>query len=227
MVIKKKIVLIIDDDLDFCFLARTILEAQGMEVIDFGNLSDARIFLQDTIPNIIILDMELEKEHGTDFLKERATNPIWTKIPVIVCSSQNLAKTVKDAIRFGADDYLLKPIKQTWLIQRIRKNLIKESHLAYYFNEAEEVDLITEAKPISVAETSFVGRSIIGFEKGAIVLATIPQPNDEPPIITHFKCEEKSRFSSSGPFDTLLIIAAVTETEKNRVKMLKSFWSFT
>lgn len=223
MVIKKKTVLLIDDDPDFSALVKTILEAKGMDVISVDAIAQAKIVLAQEVPNVILLDMELSNEYGTDFLKERSKNPLWAKIPVIVCSSQNLATIVKAAIRFGADDYLLKPIKQTWLIQRIRKNLIKEDDLTFYFDESEEVDIIVAAKPISVSKTSFIGRASIGFDKGALATLTIPQGDGE---VAHsdFKSDGKSRFHSRGPFDTLFSTVEITESEKNRVHLLKTFW---
>jgi DNA-binding response OmpR family regulator len=225
MVIKKKTVLVIDDDPDFSFLVSTILEAKGMDVLTASNIADARLILEKEAPNIIMLDMELHNEHGTDFLKERALNILWSKIPVIVCSSQSLSTVVKSAIRFGADDYLLKPIKQTWLIQRIRKILIKEESLTYYFKDDQEIELIISAKPISVSKTSFIGRSSIGFEKGSVVTVAMPMSDGTINQID-FKSAEKSQFSSHGPFDTLFTTVEVTENEKNRIQLLKSFWSF-
>lgn len=225
MVIKKKTILLIDDDPDFVMLAKSILEAQGVDVVECYTLKSAREYLEKDMPNAILLDMGLENEHGTDFLKERAENPLLMKIPVIVCSGQNIAETVKMAIKFGADDYLLKPIKQTWLLQRLRKALLKESKLDYVFDENEEINIIMESRPASVTDTTFIGNASIGFDKGAVVLVSIPQPEGEP-VIAHFKASEKSRFSKKGPFETMFSSANLTEEARNKVKMLKSFWKF-
>ena len=225
MAIKNKITLVIDDDPDFCAYVRAILEAQGMTVIAVMSINEAKNVLENEVPSVILLDMELQNEFGTDFLKERSENTLWSKIPVIVCSSQNLAAVVKAAIRFGADDYLLKPIKQTWLIQRVRKALLKEGSLSYFFKPEEEIEILIEASPVSINKTSIVARSSMGFEKGAYVSATIPDPKgSDVPIIAPFKSDEKSRFHFRGPFDTLFSTAAITETEKNRVQLLKTFW---
>jgi DNA-binding response OmpR family regulator len=223
MVIKKKVALIVDDDPDFCILVRTILEAKGMGVVAVSSISHAKDYLEIESPNIILLDMELQNENGTDFLKERASNIIWSKIPVIVCSSQSVAAIVKAAIKFGADDYLLKPIKQTWLIQRIRKNLLKEEGLEFNFSDDEEIEVLVDAKAVSVSKTSFMGRSSIGFETGALVTAIIPTEGSETSI-SQLKSDEKSRYSSKGPFDTLFSVASITESEQKRVQLLKTFW---
>ncbi len=224
MVIKKKKVLLIDDDVDFRSLVITILEAKGMDVVPAASIGQALAILEKDVPSVILLDMELQGENGIDFLKQRYVHLLWAKIPVIVCSSQAIATVVKTAIRFGADDYLLKPIKQTWLIQRIRKVLMNEEGLKHYFAHDEEVEILIEAKPISVSKTSFIARSSIGFDQGAFVVASIPQPDGAEPVVTQFKSDEKSRFNIRGPFDTLFTTAAVTEAEKNRIQLLKTFW---
>lgn len=225
MVIKKKKILLIDDDPDFILLVKSILEAQGMEILECTTLKKAKECLEKDLPNVILLDMGLQGEHGTEFLKERADNPLWAKIPVIVCSGQNLAATVKMAIKYGADDYLLKPIKQTWLLQRIRKCLIKEESQVHFFDEGEEIDLIMDARPDSVSESGFIGNASIGFDKGAVVKVSIPQPEGEP-VVAYFKTDGKSRFSRRGPFETLFSNATLSEETKNKVKMLKTFWKF-
>lgn len=222
MGIKKKTALLIDDDQDFCSLVRTILEAKGMEVKELSCISHAREFLQKEIPNIILLDINLLGENGTEFLKERARNSLWAKIPVIVCSSQNLAATVKTAIHYGADDYLLKPIKQTDLLQRIRKYLLKEINLAHYFEPDEIVEIIAEARTIATSDASFVSRADIGFAKGAVSEVHIPV-NEKDPLVSHFISEEKSKYGH-GHYDTVFTNAAVMEAEKNRILMLKTFW---
>lgn len=224
MVIKRKSALVIDDDPDFCAIIRAILEAKGMDVIDVASISEAKNYLTSNTPNIILLDMELKDEYGTDFLKERSTNFTWSRIPVIVCSSQSMATVVKAAIKFGADDYLIKPIKQTWLIQRIRKNLIKEDTLIFNFPEDEEIELEVEATSISVSKTSFIARGCVGYDVGAVITAEIPLVENEEPVVSKFRCEDKSRFSNKGPFDTLLSSSAITEADQRRLQLMKAFW---
>lgn len=225
MVIKKKSALVVDDDMAFCELVKTILEAKGMDVVVVYSITQAKEYLKTEVPNVILLDMELHNERGNDFLKDRAKDPTLSKIPVIVCSSNAVSTIVKEAIRYRADDYLLKPIKQTWLIQRVRKLLMREESMTYYFDENEEVDLEVEATPVSISKENFIARSSIGMEKGTVVTVSIPQA-DYSIMTNDFKCEEKSRYHSRGPFDTLFVSANLTENEKNRVQLLKSFWKF-
>lgn len=223
MVIKKKIALVIDDDPDFCAIVRAILEAKGMEVVDVSSIKEAKNYLFNQVPNIILLDMELKDEYGTDFLKERSTNFAWSRIPVIVCSSKSMITVVKAAIKYGADDYLIKPIKQTWLIQRIRKTLIKDDTLSFDFPDEEEIQIEVEATSISVSKTSFIARGSVGYAVGALITATIPLPEGDP-IVSQFKCVEKSRFNAKGPFDTVLSSSAISDAEKKRLQLMKAFW---
>ena len=225
MVLKKKTILVIDDDPDFRNFVRVLLESKGMEVIEASTLDEAHTKLQERTPNIILLDMELENESGIDFLQERAIKPGLSRIPVVVCSSQNLSTVVLEAIRNGADDYLLKPMKQPWLMQRIRKHLINEVELSYTFPDGEEapVQMAIDAQAVFMSGDSFLARSQMGFGKN--VVAQIDVSTNKGLVTCHFKSAEKSRFSTKGPFDTLLTERGLDSDEKARLKMLKTFWS--
>ncbi len=223
MSVKKKTVMVIDDDPDFRNYVKAILEVKGIEVSEAASLVEAAKVLAERRPNIILLDMELGGERGNQFLLERSIQPALAKIPVIVCSSQNLATIVKEAIRYGADDYLIKPIKQTWLMQRIRKHLINEVEMSYSFDENVDVEMALEALPVSVSDESFLARSQLGFGKGVIVQASIADHENNVDVY-YFRSIEKSKYSSKGPFDTMFSEAGITQSERDRLKMLKTFW---
>ena len=122
-----KRVLQIDDDPSFRLVVRKILEAQGMLYEEAPDLTSARQALAALAPDIIILDLNLEAgEKGQTFLLERRENSAWKKIPVLVCSADAQAEVVRECVLHGADDFLLKPIKQSWLIQRLNKHLLQQ-----------------------------------------------------------------------------------------------------
>ncbi len=226
MVIKNKYVMVIDDDPSFTAIIRAILEDKGMDVVECNSIAEARKAMETNLPNLILLDMELPGENGADFLKERAISKLLADIPVIVCSSHNEAKTVKEAIRFGANDYLLKPIKQTWLLQRVRKCLMRESREAYFFNDDEEIELLVDARAISITDTGFVASSSTGFEINTEVVADISSGDKAKSIVTNVKVDVKSRYHAQGPFITIFKVSGITVEENNRVQMLKAFWKF-
>lgn len=117
-----KSILIIDDDPDFCELVKTILKANNYEVKESYNLLEAMMMMKEELPDLILLDLELIKENGVDFLKKRAGSALLQTIPVIVCSNHNTSNVVLSAVRNGADDYIIKPITPEMLLERVKKH---------------------------------------------------------------------------------------------------------
>jgi len=124
MSLKKKELLIIDDDIDQINLIKKILEVQGMRVQSAKNLTEANKVLKKQIPHIIILDLNLKKEEsGYDFLKEKSKDHKLKNIPVIVQTSAVTKENVTKSLAFGAVDFAAKPLKSQALILKIKKHL--------------------------------------------------------------------------------------------------------
>lgn len=236
MVIKKKSVLLIDDDPDFRAIVETILERQGMDIISCTKLQEAAERLKETLPDLIILDLRLEKEHGVQFLQQRLGDKFLSQIPVIICSSENSAPLIRSILKFSSVDYLLKPIKQAWLIQKVRKALLTERSLKVEFSN-EVVNLEVSADALDVTGNGLVIESNIGFEKDIVVEVNIKEKKrahifkDEVEEtngrkIAYLKTIDKSKYNRKGTFETSLSIAGVTVEDKTRIKLLKTFWRF-
>ncbi len=114
-------VLIVDDDyinrkLLISILKKELYQVETIESID-GH--DALILCQNH-PDIqlILLDIEMPKVNGIEFLERYHADKNFKKVPTIAISSNDLHK--KDAKRSGADAFLVKPITEEKLIEAIR-----------------------------------------------------------------------------------------------------------
>jgi len=72
-------------------------------------------------PDLIILDMEMPKVTGLEFLDILRYTPSYANIPVIIVSGDNDPADVKDAFRRGASDYVRKPYDGEELMLRINR----------------------------------------------------------------------------------------------------------
>ncbi len=235
MVIKKKSVLIVDDDPDFRIILETILERQGMDLQSCSSLQEVNEKLKVSLPDLIILDLKLGTEHGVQFLHQRFGDKNLSQIPVIICSSENSAPLIKSILKFKSVDYLLKPIKQAWLIQKVRKALLNSRELRVDFTN-EIVSLEISADAIRATNKELIIESNVGLEKDVVVEVEIIEKmpsgifNTEEVKNGHkvafLKSSEKSKYNRYGTFETVLSVAGVTQDEKTRIKLLKSFWRF-
>ena len=77
--------------------------------------------LTATRPDLIILDMEMPKVSGLEFLDILRYTPNYGQIPVIIVSGNNTPADVKEAFRRGAADYVRKPYDCEELVLRINR----------------------------------------------------------------------------------------------------------
>ena len=109
-------VLLVEDDPDQRSLIAEYLAAHGYSTTAGSDLTSARQLLRDRHFSIILLDLALGAEDGTDFLRELGTG--WSP-PIIVISARAEEVDRIVALELGADDYLVKPFSLRELLAHI------------------------------------------------------------------------------------------------------------
>ena len=120
-------VLIVDDERAICYLIRKLIHWEELGLIYAGSASDgweAWSMAQKKRPDIIITDIQMPKMNGMELIERFREEKIPTDF-VIVSGYQEF-EYAKQAIRFGVEDYLLKPIKEAEL-NRILKRICEKS----------------------------------------------------------------------------------------------------
>lgn len=109
----KKTVLIIDDDYSFVLIASRVLNVLNIDSMSADCIESANDVLKEITPSLIFLDMSLSENgmNGLDFLEERSKDKALRNIPTIMLSSDGNYGTIYEALKFGADSYLIKPLK--------------------------------------------------------------------------------------------------------------------
>jgi DNA-binding response OmpR family regulator len=67
---KKNLILIVDDDQAICLLLREFLEEKGFEVVVAHDGLKAIELVEKHVPDLVITDLLLPKEHGIDVIHE-------------------------------------------------------------------------------------------------------------------------------------------------------------
>ncbi len=97
-----------------------------------GSVADARVMIPNTAPDLLLLDIELSDGTGFDLLRDLPDRPF--RVIFITAYNQHAIR----AIKFGAYDYLLKPVDEdelTAALERLRSE--KESISKIQFEVAE------------------------------------------------------------------------------------------
>ena len=125
-------ILIIEDDPDHTelILDELNLEDDDREVIILKDGQEALDYFQKTrikgngkeqsIVNLIILDLNLPKICGMDILKIIKSNPRYRSIPTVILSTSSDQEIINQAFEEGANDYITKPISYDEYVEKIR-----------------------------------------------------------------------------------------------------------
>jgi putative two-component system response regulator len=116
-------VLIVDDDFINRKLISTLLKKHTDIIgtmVEAENGSEAlSILREDSSINMILLDIMMPILDGKEFLKIFRSDEENNSIPIIVLSTDDTQRTT--VFNYGADAFLLKPIKEGELIPAIKK----------------------------------------------------------------------------------------------------------
>jgi len=114
------VVLAVDDDMINLKLLKSMLMKSGKvkEVIEAKNGSDAIGVLKsrDDI-DLILLDIIMPVMGGIEMLKVVRADDNLRQLPIIVLTTDETKKS--DALEFGANGFLMKPIRNNDLLQKI------------------------------------------------------------------------------------------------------------
>jgi DNA-binding NarL/FixJ family response regulator len=120
---EKKIILLVDDEeIIRSSLGLTIQEA-GYEMVIAGDGESAIAALQGNTVDLVITDLMMEPMDGIQLLDR--IKHLNSRIPVIILTAYGDMNSAIDALRLGADDYLLKPCNIDELILRVSNCLEK------------------------------------------------------------------------------------------------------
>ena len=115
-------ILVVDDEIGIRELLSEILSDEGHVVITAENAAAARAARQREQLDLVLLDIWMPDTDGVTLLKEWASNGHLT-MPVIMMSGHATIDTAVEATRFGALEFLEKPIAMARLLAAVRGGL--------------------------------------------------------------------------------------------------------
>jgi len=121
--IPKSIVIVIDDEHAFCDVVAEILSNSGYEVEKAYDVDQALMILQEIQPDLILVDIMMPGVDGLSFVRQLRCEPCYSKLPIIVASAKCSPEDHDDAIRSGANDFLIKPFSASTLRNMIDAHL--------------------------------------------------------------------------------------------------------
>ena len=78
-------------------------------------------YLKTNVPDMIIIDIDMPEINGFEMLKMIKEKEELEDVPVIFLTSNKAQSDVVNAVKGGARDYMIKPIKEDVLIEKVNK----------------------------------------------------------------------------------------------------------
>ena len=119
----KPILLIEDDDVDTMTVKRALGELKvENELVCKGNGEEALDYLRggsDTEPSLVLLDLNMPKMNGFEFLKVLKSDGVLRRIPVVVLTTSKEESDVVASFDYGAAGYMVKPVDYKRFLETI------------------------------------------------------------------------------------------------------------
>lgn len=122
MMLNKKMIVAVDDSsITLKRLTKVLGEQYDLHAFSVGNR--ALRFLKDRTPDLVILDIDMPEINGYEMLKVIRETEHLKKIPVLFLTSNNDKSYVIKAVAAGANDYVVKPIDEEILMDKVHAAL--------------------------------------------------------------------------------------------------------
>lgn len=116
-------ILVADDNADSRQLTRDIVASMGHDVITAVDGPRALALIQNEMPDLVILDVNMPGMSGFDVMSTLKSNDVTAQIPVLMLTALADVENRVHGLGLGADDYLTKPFNPRELVARVSTRL--------------------------------------------------------------------------------------------------------
>ena len=124
-------VLIVDDSKVVRSAIREILELGNIQVTEADNGKEALEIVHSNLPDLILLDVVMPGMDGISVLKTLRKSYSKLQLPVVLVTSIGTSSEIVQALDFGANDYVTKPLDFDVLWARISNQLMQKQATEY------------------------------------------------------------------------------------------------
>ena len=117
---RKPTILVVDDSVTVRKVTSRFLERQGLNAVVAKDGVDAMEILQQSTPDLILLDIEMPRMDGFEVATQVRNNQRLQQIPIIMITSRTGDKHRTRAFETGVNDYMGKPFQESELLEKIQ-----------------------------------------------------------------------------------------------------------
>ncbi|MGH8183405.1 MAG: response regulator, partial [Rhodanobacteraceae bacterium] len=113
------VVMVVDDSITMRKVTTRVLERERLEVITAKDGVDALEKLQERIPDVMLLDIEMPRMDGYELATHMKNDARFRHVPIIMITSRTGEKHRQRAFEIGVDRYLGKPYSEADLLRNV------------------------------------------------------------------------------------------------------------
>ena len=173
------LIYVVEDDKNIQEIETFALANVGYEVKGFDSAMDFYEALNDTTPDLILLDIMLPDEDGLEIVGKLRRRPETKKLPVIMVTAKTTEIDKVKGLDVGADDYLTKPFGVMELIARVkavlRRTMEEEKFLSLgdVFLDDEKHMVYVKDQPCSLTFKEYELLKLLLHNAGIVVTREI------------------------------------------------------
>jgi two-component system NtrC family response regulator/two-component system response regulator HydG len=116
-------VLVVDDEQNARAALRTILSEEGYEIVEARDGEEALARLSETAPDVVLADVRMPKMDGLELLRKAKEQG--SEAPFVMMTAFARVESAVEAMRLGAENYLVKPLDVSAVLVFLEKALEK------------------------------------------------------------------------------------------------------
>lgn len=140
------VILVVDDSWTTRLAMKQLLEDAGYRVATASDGNLALDSIRQSIPDLVITDLEMPHLNGLELTRRLREYPLWTAIPLLMLTSRSAEKHKAQAVQAGISLYLTKPYQDHELLRSVRELLLPTPHSS---DRAEALPVSAMAQPHS------------------------------------------------------------------------------
>jgi len=118
---ERLLIMVVDDSITVRKVTTRLLERYGFDVITAKDGVDAMSLLQDRIPDVMLLDIEMPRMDGFELARHVRNDERLRQIPITMITSRTGDKHRERAMQIGVNHYLGKPFQEHELLKTIHR----------------------------------------------------------------------------------------------------------
>ena len=120
---RKTLIMVVDDSITMRKVTTRVLERAEMDVVTAKDGLDAVEKLQDSVPDLMLLDIEMPRMDGYELATYMRNDARLKRVPIIMVTSRTGEKHRQRALEIGVERYLGKPYQEADLLRQVQETL--------------------------------------------------------------------------------------------------------